>query len=160
VLQLDLGAGIATIRLELNGPGGTSALPLSIVAAIDRLPVDAKLAYACQPFEEVSFGSPDLLVIDALTGHPVEPMCFEADVFGTWVGATPSAQAPAAGFSAAPQHLLFPDASAEPSPTAVTGFLKAHGIDYLYVDAAHPNSLLPDAVPIAQSGAYEVLRVP
>jgi hypothetical protein len=37
---------------------------------------------------------------------------------------------------------------------------EAHGIGYLYVDAVHPNTLIPDAVLVASDGDFEVLRVP
>ena len=47
-----------------------------------------------------------------------------------------------------------------PSPAAVTAFLRAHGIDYIYADAAHPNTLAPDAEPVASSGGFELLRLP
>jgi hypothetical protein len=42
----------------------------------------------------------------------------------------------------------------------VATFLKAHGIDYIYADAAYPNTLVTNAVPIATSGNSQVLRVP
>ncbi len=34
----------------------------------------------------------------------------------------------------------------------VAAFLKANGIDYIYVDKVHPNTLVPDAVPVATDG--------
>ena len=47
-----------------------------------------------------------------------------------------------------------------PSVASVVSFLKANGIDYIYVDAVHPNSLVPEAAPIATSGQTQVLRIP
>ena len=44
------------------------------------------------------------------------------------------------------------DRRARPSPANVAAFLKANGIDYIYADAVHPNTLVPDAVPIATIG--------
>jgi len=67
---------------------------------------------------------------------------------------------PAAGFALAPQSKLYPDAETLPSSAAVATFLKAHGIDYIYTDMQHPNWLVADAVPIATSGAGQILRVP
>jgi len=130
------------------------------LAAIKGQPSDAKLAYACLPFEEVSFGSPSLLALDAHTGRRVVPMCFEADVFSTLIGAQPSTQVPNTGFTWAPQRTLYPDAAAAPSSAAVAAFLMANGIDYIYADAAHPDSLVADAVPIALSGDFQLLRLP
>ena len=38
--------------------------------------------------------------------------------------------------------------------------MKSHGIDYIYVDRAHPNTLVPDAIPVATDGETQVLRLP
>jgi hypothetical protein len=38
--------------------------------------------------------------------------------------------------------------------------LKYHGIGYVYADAMHPNSLVPEAVEIARYGRVVVLRNP
>ena len=51
-------------------------------------------------------------------------------------------------------------AAARPSPAAVTAFLKEHGIDYIFADERHPNTLVPGAIVIATSGDAEILRVP
>ena len=48
----------------------------------------------------------------------------------------------------------------KPSPADITAFLKANGIDYIYVDKVHPNTLVPDAVPVATDGQTQVLRIP
>ena len=160
LVQLELGSTLGLIRLERTGPHDYQPIPVSLLDAIKNLPADAELAYACRPFEEVAFANPKLVSIDAHTGRPVVPMCFEADVPSTLVGATPSAQAPNPGFAWAPQHPLYPNASAHPSSAAVSSFLKTHGIDYIFADAMHPNTLVSDAVPIARSGDAEVLRVP
>ena len=53
-----------------------------------------------------------------------------------------------------------PDAAAAPSSAAVAAFLMANGIDYIYADAAHPDSLVADAGPIALSGDFQLLRLP
>ena len=50
-------------------------------------------------------------------------------------------------FHLAPQRALYPDAKARPSPESVAAFLKANGIDYIYADAMHPNTLVPEAHP-------------
>jgi len=55
---------------------------------------------------------------------------------------------------------IYPDSQARPTPEAVAAFMKRHGIGYIYVDGAHPNNLVPDAVPISVSGSSELLRVP
>jgi hypothetical protein len=131
-----------------------------VFEAIQLLPPDAKLAYACQSFEEISFVNSKLLSIDAHTARRIVPMCFEADVNGPLLGAEVSDKVPDAGFSFAPQAVLYPDSTARPSSAAVSAFLKGHGIDYIYADAQHPNSLVPDAAPIATVGDHQLLRIP
>jgi hypothetical protein len=134
------------------------ALPL--LESIRGLPADAKLAYACRPFEEFSFVDSSLLSIDAHTARRVVPMCFQADVFSHLNGAEVTSKVAAAGFSVAPQSTLFPDADARPSPAEVAKFLRDHQIEYLYVDAQHPNVLVPDAIVIASSEHGSLLHVP
>ena len=161
VIQLEWGAWSGAFRLQEFGPRDDfQPISVSLLGAIRQLPPDAKLAYACRPFEEVSFAEPSLLSIDAHTGRRVVPMCFEAEVFSTLLGAQRSVQTPNASFAGAPQGALYPDAAADPSSGAVAAFLQDNGIDYIYADAAHPNTLVADAVPIARSGDAEVLRVP
>ena len=63
-------------------------------------------------------------------------------------------------FLAAPQRALYPAWDSHPSPASVAAFLKANGIDYLYVDRVHPNTLVPDAIPVATDGQTEVLHIP
>jgi hypothetical protein len=118
------------------------------------------MAYSCRPFDEATFAEPQLLGIDAHTGRRVVPLCFEAEVLSSLVGGKPSAQDPNASFASAPQRALYPDAAANPSSAVVAAFLKANGIDYIYVDAKAPNSLVADAVILATSGDAEVLRLP
>ena len=50
-----------------------------------------------------------------------------------------------------------------PGPVACDAgarFMKSNGIDYIYVDRAHPNTLVPDAIPVATDGETQVLRLP
>ena len=161
VLQLDVGVALGIVRLQGVGPSGYEPVPVDLIGAIRQLPADARLAYWCDgPFDEIAFGTPQLLSLDAHTGRRVVPMCFEAEYPNTLLGAEPSAQVISQFFRGAPQLVLYPDAGAEPSPAAVTAFLKDHGIDYIYTDPKHPNALVPEAVPIAASGHAEVLMVP
>ena len=80
VIQLGVGSAQGLIRLQAFGPISYQPIPESLLSAIRQLPADAKLAYACTPLEEFSFGDPRLLSIDAHTGRRVVPMCFEADL--------------------------------------------------------------------------------
>ena len=131
-----------------------------MLAAIRSLPADAKVAYACRQLEEVSFWAAQLLAIDAHTGRRVVPMCFQADVFGTTTGGQISADVSSPLFQWAPQRMLYPDSSVHPPSASVATFLKDKGIDYIYADALHPNTLVPGAIPIASSGQTQVLRIP
>src|SRR4029077_16891418 len=101
-----------------------------------------------------------LLSIDSHTARRIVPMCFEADVNGPLLGAAVSDKVPDAGFLSAPQAELYPDSTARPSPEAVAAFLKSHGIDYLFVDAMHPTSLVPDAVPVSADVDNGILMIP
>jgi hypothetical protein len=159
VLQLELGTVSALGRIQLAS-STYAPIPLGVFQAIGNLPSTAKLAYACQPLEEISFVNSKLLGIDAHTGRRVVPMCFEADAVGPLLGLERSTERPDAGFAFAPQSAVYPDSTTRPSVEEVVAFLKAHGIDYIYADATHPNSLVPDAVPIAAEGAFQLLRVP
>jgi hypothetical protein len=161
VLQLDLGVALGIVRLQGVGPSGYDPVPVGLIGAIRQLPADARLAYSCDgPFDEIAFGTPQLLSLDAHTGRRVVPMCFEAEYPDTLLGAEPSAQVISQFFRGAPQLTLYPDAAAEPSPATVAAFLKHHGIGYIYADPKHPNALVPEAVLIAASGHAEVLKVP
>jgi hypothetical protein len=147
----------------LGDPRSVPILPPISVGLLDeirRLPTNAKLAYSCEPFDEVGFGDPRLLSIDAHTARRVIPMCFEAEILTSLIGAERSLEVPNAFFQFAPQRRLYPDAAARPSAASIAAFLKANGIDYIYADALHPNTLLADAVPVAAIGGATVLRVP
>ena len=86
-------------------------------------------------------------------------MCFESDFFGQLVGGQKSADSANPLFAWAPQRALYPDATSQPTPASVAAFLKANGIDYIYADAMHPNTLVPDAVPVMSSGPVQVLQL-
>jgi hypothetical protein len=161
-VQLGLGGGIAVVRLQLGfGPMDYQPIPLEVLDAIERLPMDAKLAYSCGATEEAAFGDPILGSIDAHTGRPVVPMCFHAEIF-TWLitGNDNSTEVANPYFELAPQRTLYPDSKVRPSAATVTAFLKRHGIAYIYADTAHPNRLVPEAVPLATSGTIQLLRIP
>ena len=160
VVQIEVGIGLGTARLEEFGPGAFRPVATDILAAIRYLPSHAKLAYACLPSEELAFWDARLLGLDAHTGRRIVPMCFEAEFFGKLVGTPVSADVPSPLFQWAPQRTLYPTSGAHPSAASVASFLKANGIDYIYADAMHPNSLVPDAIPVATSGDVRVLRIP
>jgi hypothetical protein len=161
VLQLEVGAATGIFRLQLFGAQvGQSSIPVKLLVAMRQLPPEAELAYGCRPFEEVAFGTPQLVSIDVHTGRRVVPMCFTAEVLSFLIGAELSDQISSMYFFSAPQRILYPDAATHPSSSAVASFLKDYGIDYIYADAAHPNTLVDYAVPIVTSGESEILKVP
>ena len=92
----------------------------------------------------------------------IEPFVgrFGDEIFGQMTGGQLSADIASPLFEWAPQRALYPDSGAHPSPADVASFLRANGIDYIYADALHPNSLVPDAIPIATNGETRVLRIP
>ena len=159
-IQLELGAWNGILRLHFFGPDTDHPVSIGLLAAIRQLPPDAKLAYACGPFDEAGLGVARLVGIDAHTGRRVVPMCYEAEVLSGMIGAPLDVNAKNLYFGSAPQRALYPNATAKPSSTEVATFLKGHGIDYIYTDATHPNTLVNDAVPIATSSGGMVLRIP
>jgi hypothetical protein len=158
--QLEAGLYFSIGRLSLFGPGDHPPAPLAIVAAIRDLPPNAKLAYACHQTEETAFWDAHMLGLDAHTGRRVVPMCFQAETFGLMTGTPISPDVSSPLFRWAPQRSLYPTSQAVPSASDVSSFLRANGIDYIYVDALHPNTLVPDAIPIATSRETQVLRLP
>ena len=154
--QLEIGVG----RLQAFGPQVDAPIPLGILAEIRGLSPDAKLAYACRPSEEIVFWNARLLGVDAHTGRRIVPMCFQAETAGEMIGGQMSPKVPGPLFPLAPQSELYPDADARPSPESILSFLKRNGIGYIYADALHPNTLVPDATAIATSGETSLLRVP
>jgi hypothetical protein len=159
LLQLEVGLVLGVTRLQGRSEV-SEPIPIAVLDAIAHLPHDAKLAYACQELEEISFVNSKLLGIDAHTDRRIVPMCFEADVNGPLLGAEVATTVADAGFASAPQASLYPDSIARPSQAAVSAFLKANGIDYIYADDAHPNTLVPNAESVIASAGFEVLRLP
>lgn len=160
VVQIEVGIGLSTNRLQEFGPGGLTPVPTEILAAIRALPSEAKLAYGCLPTEEQAFWLPRLLSLRGHTGRAVVPMCFESEFFAKLLGGPTSADVRSPQFDWAPQRVLYPSPQARPSPIEVATFLSANGIGYIYADTEHPNTLIPDAIPIATSGGTQVLRLP
>jgi hypothetical protein len=160
VIQLEFGAVNAVLRMQVFGPHDYAPIPTGILDSIRALPPGSKLAYACQPLEELGFGTPQLLSIDAHTGQRVVPLCFQAEFLSGLIGAERSERVENLYFKTAPQRELFPTADARPSPDLVAAFMRRQGIDYIYADAKHPNTLVPDAVPVASAGDVVILRLP
>lgn len=160
VLQLQVGIVGATVHLQGLGVAGYKSIPTNVLESIAHLPPGAKLAYSCGPAEEIAFGVPQLLTIDAVTARRVVPMCFEPEFPSLLVGAKPDLTIPSQFYVGSPQMELYPTSTAIPSASAILDFLDKHDIDYIYADARHPNTLVPDAVLVASSGDAQVLRVP
>ncbi len=160
LFQLELGVVSGIVRLQGFGPSEGQSISSSLLGEIGQLPPDAKLAYSCGPFDEVAFGTPQLLSIDAHTARRVVPMCFEAEFPNTLLGAERSDQVPSQFFRGAPQMALYPDAAAHPSREAVAEFLRHHRIQYVFADLQHPNTLIEGAELIAADGGVEVLSIP
>jgi hypothetical protein len=160
VAQVELGAGLAVLKLQSHGPHDHPPMPIGFLDAIRELPPDAKLAYSCDPTEVVAIWDASLLGITAHTGRPVVPMCFQTEILGRVTGMEPTPGAPSPLFRFAPQRSLYPDESSTPSTGSITTFLDANQIDYIYTDASHPNRLVPDATLVAEAGEFKILEVP
>lgn len=160
VLQIETGMGLVILRLQGFGPGTYAPVPLEFLDQIRGLPGDAKLAYSCQPAEEVSFWESKLLGVTAHTGRPMVPMCFQSETLVLKTGTPTSPDRINPLFRSAPQQQLYPNATARPSHDAIVTFLRANGIQYIYADGAHPNELDPEATPVAQTGQFHLLKIP
>ncbi len=158
--QLEMGSLTAVLRLQEFGPHDYYPVPISVLNSIKALPADAKVAYACRPQEEVAFWDPRLEAIAAHSGRPIMPMCFQAETFPAMTGTVVSRDTASPLFVHAPQRTLFPTAMSRPSADQTTDFLRLHGIDYIYADGQHPNTLVPQAVPLAAAGDAVLLQLP
>jgi hypothetical protein len=158
--QIEFSAPLGILRLQRFGPGDYEPVPLALLTAVRALPVDAKIAYACQPGEELAVWDARLLAISAHTDRRIVPMCFESDAFAPYVGGHLDLDVVSPFFLSVPQQGLFPTSSASPSPGEVIEFMQANGIDYIYADRVHPNVLVPDATPVATVGEFQLLRIP
>jgi hypothetical protein len=158
--QIELGVGLGVIRLQGFGPGNYAPVPLELETAIRNLPAGAKVAYSCQPSEEVAIWEPRLLSIGAHVARRIVPMCFQSESLGLHTGTAISIDVPSPLFQYAPQRVLYPRSSSRPSAEAVLAFLKNNGIGYIYADPVHPNALVPGANLVAASGVFQLLQVP
>jgi hypothetical protein len=101
-----------------------------------------------------------LISINAHTGRRVVPMCFQGQVFEWLITGEPrSPRTPNPLFLWAPQRALYPTADARPAPEAIHRFMRSHGIEYVYTDPFHSDTLVADAVPIASADGVRLLRV-
>jgi hypothetical protein len=160
VLQVDLGIYSSGVRLVLFSPRDYPPLPLEVMEAIRILPPEAKIGYACRQREEIVYWDPRLLSIDLHTARRIVPLCYEVDFLAPSIGADGPADAVSPQFPTSPQFELFPTADARPTPEEIMAFMKREGIGYLFVDEVHPNTLVPDAIPITTSGDTQLLRLP
>lgn len=160
LVQTWVSAVIVGVQLHRFGPGDDPGMSVQALGAISDLPDDAKMAYACRPFEIVAPWDASLVALDARTGVRMVPLCFMADVQRDLLERPLDVDLVSPFFLHAPQHALYPDADARPSRAAITDFLNANGIQYIYADAAHSNSLIPDAVTVFTLDGITVSRVP
>ena len=159
--QMEFGVGLGIIRLQSFGPHDYAPIPIALLNAVERLPPDAKIAYACNPLEEIGFfWDPRLLSINAHTGRRIVAMCFQAEAFGDLNGTARSREIASPQFAWAPQRTIYPNSLARPSSAVVAAFMKEHGISYIFEDNAHRNSLVSDTIPVMISGDAQILRVP
>ena len=82
------------------------------------------------------------------------------DRFGVMAGAALDPNAAEWGLVGLRRSSCFRTPRRSHTADAVASFLDRYGIDYIYADSRHPNTLAPDAVPIAESGGYQLLEVP
>jgi len=137
-------AGLAVGLAQLRGyreDGYT--YPAATVSFIQGLPPEAKLGYGC--VHEPNTLEPELVGLDAITGRRLVPLCyFSLDP----------------RFRLAPQSELYTSPGVTPSRQSTLDFLRQNDIGYLFADADHPNTVLPELQPISAAGGVQVFRVP
>jgi hypothetical protein len=158
--QTVLAALIAVMQLQAFGPLAYAPTPIAAITTLRDLPRDSKAAYACDAVENFAPWDASLVSIDAHTGVRMIPMCFIADRPRRILGRELDARIESPYFAVAPQRQLYANADARPPTAMVRSFLRANGIDVIYADAAHPNTLDPDAIRIASVGDVVIYRVP
>jgi hypothetical protein len=158
--QAAIGLAATAQRLYEFGPGNYDAVPVTMLDEIRQLPPEAKLAYACVNFEEVAIWDAALVSLVAHAGRPVVPMCFQSDPFSIQLDVPPDPARMNPFFRLAPQRSLYPTVDAEPTAADIEGFLREHGIDYIWVDPRHPNDLVPTAIEIARDGDFAIYQLP
>ena len=157
--QILLAGLISGAQLQAFGPLGYPPTPVDALAALRGLPPGSKAAYSCYVLENFAPWDASLVSIDAHTGVRMVPMCFIADRQRRLLGRELDPQIESPFFKPAPQRALYPDASTIPAASDVRAFLATHGIGYIYADAAHPNSLVPDAIPVFSSDGLTIYRI-
>lgn len=159
VVQTSISALLVVVQLQRFGPGRFPPISTATLATIREMATGSKMAYACEPLENVAPWDASLIAIDAHTGARMVPMCFMADVQRDLLERPldPTIESPY--FRHAPQRALYPTADARPATVDVRRFLAVNGIDYIYADAAHPNRLVPDAEPIYARDDVTLYRV-
>jgi len=160
VLQVEVGIGTVLLRLQQFGAGRYEPVPVQVLAAIRELPPPAKVAYRCANNEEISYWVPRLLAVGVRGEHPMIPLCFETDSFSEFSGGARDPATASPLFRSAPQLHLFPNASANPRPDDVAAWMRAQGIEYIYADLRHPNTLVPEAHVLTQVGDFSLLQLP
>jgi hypothetical protein len=163
VVQVEVGILSSVNHLFEFGPYAYPSIPpipLEVMASIGSLEPEAKIGYACRDEEEIVFWDARLLSIDLHTGRRIVPLCYEANVFAEATGASGAAEEVGPQFRFAPQFELFPNANARPTPEKVVAWMKGKGIGYLFADKGHPNTLVPDAIPMIVRGDTQLLRLP
>ena len=147
------------MRLQAFGPPGYEPIPVGLLEAIADCP-RTPAGVLVRGHSTRAPLDPQLLSIDAHTGHRVVPMCFEADSSDRYRLPKASADCEPTVPDGLPSwrciRMRPPSHPRQPS----TAFLKDRGIDYIYADARHPNTLVDEAILVAKSGAAEILRVP
>jgi hypothetical protein len=157
--QVFLAGLISGAQLQAFGPLGFSPTPVDALAALRALPPGSKAAYGCDVLENFAPWDASLVSIDAHTGVRMVPMCFIADRARRILGRELDPEIESPFFKPVPQRMLYPDASAIPAAADVRAFLATHGIGYIYADAAHPNSLVPQAIPVFSADGLTIYRI-
>jgi hypothetical protein len=158
LVQVCLNAVVAAPRLNSN-TGDLPPVPLGVLDAVRALPADARIAYSCGPADEVAPWTPRLGTITVHTGRVLMPMCFMADPTPPFLADRPVDPLVASPFVGPAQQSLFTTPTTVPTTDAILGFMRRHGIDFVYVDAQHPDRLALGGPIVHAEGDVTIYRV-
>ncbi len=156
--QLGLATAFTVAHLGRFAPFDYPPIPIAMLERIQQLPASAKIAYRCA-LDEQSVWLPRLISVNARTGRPLIPMCFQADLASRLIGADVDPDVENPSFRVAPQRQLYPSRSAAPSRSEVRSFLSRYGIRFILADPIRPNSLDRAAHVIFRAGGYTLSEV-
>ena len=158
--QTTVAAVLAGVQLRALGALDLAPTPMAALARLRDLPPGSKAAYGCTSTENFAPWDYSLISVEAHTGVRLVPMCFMADRARRLLGRELDPLVESPYFRVAPQRQLYPTATARPSDLDVDLFLRSKGIEFVYTDAWHTDTLVTTTTPLFRSGPVTLYGLP